>query len=62
MGTFKIRGTYYMFNEHKKGRMSIFYQDILDACNSKETSLNKLFKKKNVMGNLIIRKKIIIIN
>ena len=47
----------YMYNEQKKGRNPIFVQDILDACNTKETSLHRLFKKKNVMGNLILKKR-----
>ena len=48
----------YMFNEHKKGRKSIYYQDILSACNSSQTSLHQLFKRnKDVMGNLIKSRK-----
>ena len=47
----------HMYNEQKKGKKSVFVQDILDACNTKETSLHGLFKRKNVMGNFILRKR-----
>ena len=47
----------YMYDQNKKGNKTIFVQDILDACNTKYTSLHKLFKGKNVMKNVIKRKK-----
>ena len=47
----------YIYEEHKKGRKSIFIHDILDACYTKETSLHRLFKKKNIMRNLILKRK-----
>lgn len=47
----------YMAECHDKGQESVFDQDILDACKSKQTSLHKLFKNKEVMGEIIKKKR-----